>query len=92
MNGRNPELLHGVLLGYAEWNTSSRASRAASDAARAARAASDASYAAMATSDAASYASDAARDLNITNEGGVERRYRVLKNIMGLGIIERIRR
>jgi len=38
------------------------------------------------------YASDAARQLNITNEGGVERRYRVLKNIMGLGIVERIRR
>ena len=37
------------------------------------------------------YACDAARQLNITNEGGVERRYRVLKNIMGLGIVERIR-
>jgi len=38
------------------------------------------------------YAHDAARHLNITNEGGVERRYRVLKNIMGLGIVERIRK
>ena len=30
------------------------------------------------------FASDAARRLNVTNEGGVERRYRVLKNITGL--------
>ncbi|HEX3482357.1 MAG TPA: rhamnulokinase [Kofleriaceae bacterium] len=37
------------------------------------------------------FASDAARRMNVTNEGGVERRYRVLKNIMGLGIVERIR-
>ncbi|HEX3763351.1 MAG TPA: FGGY-family carbohydrate kinase [Kofleriaceae bacterium] len=37
------------------------------------------------------FASDAARRLNVTNEGGVERRYRVLKNIMGLGIVERLR-
>ena len=37
------------------------------------------------------FASDAARRINVTNEGGVERRYRVLKNIMGLGIVERIR-
>jgi len=37
-------------------------------------------------------ASDAARRCNVTNEGGVERRYRVLKNIMGLWILERIRR
>ena len=37
------------------------------------------------------FASDAARLMNVTNEGGVERRYRVLKNIMGLGIVERIR-
>jgi rhamnulokinase len=38
------------------------------------------------------FASDAARRLNVTNEGGVERRYRVLKNIAGLWIIERIRK
>lgn len=38
------------------------------------------------------FASDAARRMNVTNEGGVERRYRVLKNIMGLGIAERIHR
>jgi rhamnulokinase len=37
------------------------------------------------------FTSDAARLMNATNEGGVERRYRVLKNIMGLGIVERIR-
>lgn len=37
------------------------------------------------------FASEAARQINVTNEGGVERRYRVLKNIMGLGIVERIR-
>jgi rhamnulokinase len=35
---------------------------------------------------------DAARRLNITNEGGVERRYRVLKNITGLWIVERLRK
>jgi rhamnulokinase len=38
------------------------------------------------------YACDAARRLNITNEGGVERRYRVLKNITGLWIVERLRK
>jgi rhamnulokinase len=38
------------------------------------------------------FASDAAQRLNVTNEGGVERRYRVLKNITGLWIIERIRK
>jgi len=38
------------------------------------------------------FASDAARRLNVTNEGGVERRYRVLKNIMGLWIAQRIRK
>src|ERR1044071_2342333 len=37
------------------------------------------------------FATDAARRLNISNEGGVERRYRVLKNIAGLWIVERIR-
>ena len=37
-------------------------------------------------------ASDAARRLNVTNEGGVERRYRVLKNVTGLWIIEQIRK
>ncbi|HET9597170.1 MAG TPA: rhamnulokinase [Anaeromyxobacteraceae bacterium] len=36
-------------------------------------------------------ASEAARRLNVTNEGGVERRYRVLKNIAGLWVAERIR-
>jgi rhamnulokinase len=35
---------------------------------------------------------DAARRLNLTNEGGVERRYRVLKNITGLWIVERLRK
>jgi rhamnulokinase len=38
------------------------------------------------------FTSDAARQRNVTNEGGVERRYRVLKNITGLWIIERIRK
>jgi rhamnulokinase len=38
------------------------------------------------------YACDAARHLNITNEGGVEHRYRVLKNITGLWIVERLRK
>lgn len=38
------------------------------------------------------FTSDAARRLNVTNEGGVERRYRVLKNIAGLWLVERIRR
>jgi rhamnulokinase len=38
------------------------------------------------------YACDAARSLNVANEGGVERRYRVLKNVMGLWILERIRK
>jgi rhamnulokinase len=37
------------------------------------------------------FATDAARRLNISNEGGVERRYRVLKNIAGLWLLERIR-
>jgi rhamnulokinase len=37
-------------------------------------------------------ATDAARRLNVTNEGGVERRYRVLKNIMGLWIVQGIRK
>ena len=36
-------------------------------------------------------AGDAARRLNVSNEGGVERRYRVLKNIIGLWIVQRIR-
>jgi rhamnulokinase len=38
------------------------------------------------------FASDAARRMNVTNEGGVERRYRVLKNITGLWLIEQIRK
>jgi rhamnulokinase len=33
---------------------------------------------------------EAARRLNVTNEGGVERRYRVLKNIAGLWLTQRI--
>ena len=37
-------------------------------------------------------ASDAARRLNVSNEGGVERRYRVLKNIVGLWIVQRLRK
>jgi rhamnulokinase len=37
------------------------------------------------------FASEAARALNVSNEGGVERRYRVLKNITGLWIVQRIR-
>jgi rhamnulokinase len=36
------------------------------------------------------YASDAARAMNFSNEGGYERRFRVLKNIMGLWIVQRI--
>jgi rhamnulokinase len=38
------------------------------------------------------YVDDAARRINATNEGGVERRYRVLKNIVGLWVVERIRK
>jgi rhamnulokinase len=38
------------------------------------------------------YTDDAARRSNISNEGGVERRYRVLKNIAGLWLVERIRK
>ncbi|WP_058910573.1 rhamnulokinase [Entomohabitans teleogrylli] len=36
------------------------------------------------------YTSDAALAANITNEGGAEGRYRVLKNIMGLWLLQRI--
>jgi rhamnulokinase len=36
-------------------------------------------------------ASEAARRLNVTNEGGVERRYRVLRNLAGLWLVQRIR-
>ena len=36
------------------------------------------------------YASDAAMAANITNEGGAEGRYRVLKNIMGLWLLQRV--
>ena len=36
-------------------------------------------------------ASEAAYRLNVSNEGGVERRYRVLKNIVGLWIVQRLR-
>lgn len=34
---------------------------------------------------------DAARKLNFTNEGGVGKRYRFLKNIMGLWLVQRLR-
>jgi len=37
------------------------------------------------------FASATARRLNFANEGGVERRYRVLKNIVGLWLVQRIR-
>jgi rhamnulokinase len=37
------------------------------------------------------YANATARRLNFANEGGLERRYRVLKNIMGLWLVQRIR-
>jgi rhamnulokinase len=36
-------------------------------------------------------ASPEARHLNFSNEGGVERRFRVLKNIVGLWLVQRIR-
>ncbi|MEO3325168.1 FGGY-family carbohydrate kinase, partial [Enterobacter cloacae] len=36
------------------------------------------------------YTSDAAMAANITNEGGAEGRYRVLKNIMGLWLLQRM--
>lgn len=36
------------------------------------------------------YTNDAARAANITNEGGAEGRYRVLKNIMGLWLLQRV--
>ncbi|MEC5345126.1 rhamnulokinase [Brenneria populi] len=36
------------------------------------------------------YASDRAQAANITNEGGAEKRYRVLKNIMGLWLLQRV--
>jgi len=39
----------------------------------------------------APFASETARRLNFANEGGVERRYRVLKNIAGLWLVQRIR-
>jgi rhamnulokinase len=35
-------------------------------------------------------AGEEARRLNVTNEGGVERRYRVLKNIAGLWLLQRL--
>lgn len=38
------------------------------------------------------FVGDAARRLNFTNEGGVERRYRVLKNIAGLWLLQCIAR
>ncbi|MFA0088187.1 rhamnulokinase [Vibrio sp. 10N.261.51.F12] len=37
------------------------------------------------------YTSDLAYQYNLTNEGGVDGRYRVLKNIMGLWLIQRIK-
>lgn len=36
------------------------------------------------------YASEQARAMNFSNEGGYERRFRVLKNIMGLWIVQRV--
>ena len=36
------------------------------------------------------YNCDAALQANITNEGGAEGRYRVLKNIMGLWLLQRV--
>ncbi len=36
------------------------------------------------------YTCDAALQANITNEGGAEGRYRVLKNIMGLWLLQRV--
>lgn len=36
------------------------------------------------------YTNDAALSANITNEGGAEGRYRVLKNIMGLWLLQRV--
>lgn len=38
----------------------------------------------------APYTNDAALAANITNEGGAEGRYRVLKNIMGLWLLQRV--
>jgi len=37
------------------------------------------------------FADARAADLNISNEGGVDRRFRVLKNIMGLWLIQRVK-
>ncbi len=36
------------------------------------------------------YSTPAAMTMNVSNEGGYERRYRVLKNIMGLWLIQRV--
>jgi rhamnulokinase len=36
------------------------------------------------------FTTDDAMNMNFSNEGGVERRYRVLKNIMGLWLIQRV--
>lgn len=36
------------------------------------------------------YTTDEALAANITNEGGAEGRYRVLKNIMGLWLLQRV--
>jgi rhamnulokinase len=36
-------------------------------------------------------ASETARGMNVTNEGGAERRYRVLSNLVGLWLVQRIR-
>lgn len=38
------------------------------------------------------YVGDLARGFNIGNEGGVCRRYRVLKNLMGLWLVQRVRK
>jgi rhamnulokinase len=44
----------------------------------------------MGVESAGPLAGDRARLLNVSNEGGVERRYRVLKNIAGLWLLQRI--
>ena len=38
------------------------------------------------------FADAQALDANVSNEGGVERRYRILKNIMGFWLIQRVRK
>lgn len=45
----------------------------------------------MGTESKSPICSDDARECNLTNEGGYEYRYRVLKNIMGLWMLQRVR-